>query len=59
MRENANVRESFLRRTAKEIRGYNQRMKLLGAMLLMLLVVAIILYVISALYSNSGSFTSV
>ena len=57
MRENANVRESFLRRTAKEIRGYNQRMKLLGAMLLMLLVVAIILYVISALYSNSGSFT--
>ena len=57
MRENANVRESFLRRTAKEVRGYNQRMKLLKAMLLMLLVIAVILYVISALYSNSGSFT--
>lgn len=57
MREEPHVRESFLRRTAKEIRGYNQRMKLLGAMLLMLLVIAIILYVVSALYSNSGSFT--
>lgn len=57
MREDPHVRESFLRRTAKEVRGYNQRMKLLGAVLLMLLVIAIILYVISALYSNSGSFT--
>ena len=50
-------REGFLRRSAKEVRGYNRRMKLMTALLIMLLVIIMLLFVISALYYRSGSFT--
>lgn len=57
MRENDGNRGGFLRRNAKEIRGYKRRMKLLGLVLAMLVVIAALLFVVSALYSRSGSFT--
>ena len=60
MNENNSGREKrigFLRRTAKEVRNYNVRMKILGALLVVLLLLAIILYIIAALYHHSGSFT--
>ena len=46
-----------MRRTAKEVRTYNRRMKLSRALLLMLVVITVILFVIAALYNRSGSFT--
>ena len=57
MKEEQILREGFLRRNAKEIRGYKRRMKKLGALLVMLAVVTALLFVVSALYSQSGSFT--
>lgn len=57
MREDKSTREGFLRRTAKEVRTYKRRMKLLGSLLVMLLVVTALLFVVSALYNQSGSFT--
>ena len=60
MSENNNVREKrigFLRRTAKEVRTYNVRMRIMGALLILLLLLAIILYIVAALYHHSGSFT--
>ena len=50
-------REGFLRRTAREVRNYNRTMKILGAALGLLLVIVLILFVIAALYNQSGSFT--
>ena len=50
-------RIGILRRTAKEVRTYNVRMKIMAALLGALLLLAIILYIIAALYRNSGSFT--
>lgn len=57
MGEEKSARESLLRRNAKEVRGYKQRMKLLSSLLVMLLVVTSLLFVVSALYNQSGSFT--
>ena len=57
MKDEHSSREGFLRRTAKEVRNYNRRMRLLGMLLVMLVVVTAILFVISALYNRSGSFT--
>ena len=50
-------RISILRRTAKEVRNYNVRMKIAAALLGMLVLLAGIIYAVAALYSNSGSFT--
>ena len=57
MREEQISREGFLHRTAKEVRNYKRRMRLLGALLAMLVLIALLLFVISALYMRSGSFT--
>jgi hypothetical protein len=55
--ENRTTREGLLRRTAKEVRAYNQRMRILGAVLGMLVVVIAVLFVVAALYTRTGSFT--
>lgn len=57
MKRNSALRDSVLRRTAGEIRGYNRTMKVLAALLGMLTVVTSLLFVVAALYSESGSFT--
>ena len=57
MEENRTTREGLLRRTAKEVRTYNQRMRILGAVLGMLVVVIAVLFVVAALYTRTGSFT--
>ena len=57
MREEQAMRERFLRRSAKEIRGYKRRMTLLSALLIMLTVVMALMFVVAALYNQSGSFT--
>ena len=50
-------RIKILNRTAKEVRNYRVTKKILISALVMLLVVASILYMVSALYKQSGSFT--
>lgn len=50
-------RANALRRTAKEVRDYQVRMRILAAALGMLLVLASIFYIAAALYTKSGSFT--
>ena len=50
-------RDGLWRRGVKEIRGYKRRMKLLVSLLIMLLVMTSLLFVVSALYNQSGSFT--
>lgn len=57
MKDENSSREGFLRRTAKEVRNYNRHMRMSGIILAMLLVVTSLLFVISALYNQSGSFT--
>jgi hypothetical protein len=57
MKRNSALRDSVLRRTAGEIRGYNRTMKVLAALLGMLTVVTSLLFVVAALYTESGSFT--
>ena len=57
MKRNTVLRDSVLRRTAGEIRGYNRTMKVLAALLGMLTVVTSLLFVVAALYTESGSFT--
>ena len=57
MKRNSVLRDSVLRRTAGEIRGYNRTMKVLAALLGMLTVVTSLLFVVAALYTESGSFT--
>jgi hypothetical protein len=52
-----NGRERLFGRSVKEIRGYKKRMKLMTALLGMLLVLTALLFVVSALYTQSGSFT--
>ena len=54
---NHSLRESLLRRTAREVRGYNRTMRILSCALGMMLVVTSLMFVVSALYSESGSFT--
>ena len=50
-------RTDLLRRTAKEVRGFHVKMKILSSLLIMLAVVAGVFYATSALYKNTGSFT--
>ena len=50
-------RVSFLRRTAKEVRTYKVRMKILSTALLLLVLMSGLLYGVSALYKKTGSFT--
>ena len=50
-------RIKILNRTAKEVRNYRVTKKILVSALVMLLVVASIMYMVSALYKQSGSFT--
>ena len=57
MKEEQVTREGFLRRNAKEVRGYKRRMKKLSALLVMLAVIIALMFVVSALYNQSGSFT--
>ncbi len=55
--QNNEKRAGFLRRTAKEVRNYNVTMKILQAALVVLLILVGILYMVSALYKHTGSFT--
>lgn len=50
-------RANILRRTAKEVRNYNVRMKILATALLAIVVLTGIFYIVSALYNQAGSFT--
>jgi hypothetical protein len=50
-------RADFLRRSAKEIKNYKVTMRILLSALIMLLILTSVMYAISALYNNSGSFT--
>lgn len=50
-------RFDFLRRTAKEVRDYRVRMRVLSILLVMLILITGIAYVASVLYEKSGSFT--
>ena len=54
---NNEKRASFLIRTAREIRNYKVRMKLLSIVLAMLVAMMAGIYVVSALYKDTGSFT--
>ena len=57
MRSDGSSRDLFWRRTAKEARGYRRRMRLMSALLIMLVILMSVVFVVSALYSQSGSFT--
>lgn len=57
MRSDGSSRDLFWRRTAKEARTYRHRMKLMSALLIMLIILTSLIFVVSALYSQSGSFT--
>ena len=50
-------RITALRRTAKEVRGFRVRMKVLSTLLVLLLIVTGVTYAVSALYKKTGSFT--
>ena len=50
-------RLNILKRTAHEVKTYRVRMRLLSILLVLLTTLAIVLYVIAALYEKSGSFT--
>ncbi len=50
-------RLNFLRRTAKEVRNYRVRMKMLSLLLVMLVTFTGVIYIASVLYEKSGSFT--
>ena len=50
-------RADFLRRSAKEIKNYKVTMRILVSALIMLTILTSVLYAVSALYNNSGSFT--
>lgn len=51
------TRLNILRRTAKEIRSYQVQKKILCTALAALLLLTTVLYITSALYKNTGSFT--
>lgn len=57
MRNREFGREALFSRGANEVRGYRRRMKLMGALLVLLLIMTMLLFVVSALYMRSGSFT--
>ncbi len=50
-------RLDVLRRTAKEVKSYRVRMKLLSILLSLLVVFVGVIYVVATLYKQSGSFT--
>ena len=50
-------RAGFLKRTAKEIRTYRVRMKILSLLLVLLVTFVGVVYIAAALYEKSGSFT--
>ena len=50
-------RVNILRRTAKEVRNYRVRMKLLSILLVLLVILTGVIYITSVLYEQSGSFT--
>ena len=54
---NSEHRIGILSRTAKEIKQYRVRKRILGAALACLLVFVIMLYIIATLYKRTGSFT--
>lgn len=54
---NNEKRASLLRRTAKEVRSYKVRMRVLSTALVLLTMLAAVLYVVSVLYKQTGSFT--
>ena len=56
-KEGSERRMNFLKRTAKEIKNYRVRMKMLSILLALLVTVTAVVYVASALYEQSGSFT--
>lgn len=56
--DDRNERRLFvLRRTAKEVRSYNVQMKILRAAAILIAILLIVLFIISALYMRTGSFT--
>ena len=57
MSTSSEKRADFLRRSAKEIKNYKVTMRILLSALIMLLILTSVMYAISALYNNSGSFT--
>ena len=50
-------RLNFLKRTAKEVRNYRVRMKMLSLLLVLLVTFTGVIYIASVLYEKSGSFT--
>ncbi len=54
---NRSDRVGMLRRTAKEVRNYKSRMKLLSTALILLAILLAVIYVSAALYKREGSFT--
>ena len=55
--EGSKKRMDLLKRTAKEVKSYRVRMKVLAILLTMLVVFAGVVYMAAALYERSGSFT--
>ena len=55
--EGSKKRIDFLRRTAKEIKNYRVRMKMLSILLVLLVTITGVVYMAAALYEQSGSFT--
>ena len=56
-KEGSERRMNFLKRTAKEVKNYRVRMKMLSILLVLLVTVTAVVYVAAALYEQSGSFT--
>ena len=54
---NNEKRFNILRRTAKEVRDYRVRMKLLAILLVLLITFTGVVYMVAVLYERSGSFT--
>lgn len=55
--ERSKKRIDFLRRTAKEVKSYRVRMKMLAILLALLVTITGVTYMAAALYEQSGSFT--
>ena len=57
MKKSTEKNISFLKRTASEVITYRVRMKMLSILLVLLTTFTGVIYVASALYEQSGSFT--
>ena len=55
--EGSKKRIDLLRRTAKEVKNYRVRMKMLSILLVLLTTFVGVVYVAAVLYEQSGSFT--